>query len=224
MKDDLVPGQLPPGGREQLEAALKNYGDKGLVWGVTVDCGPDGCNGAMAIDGQAFPLNAPPSLPRPGCNRSPCCSCTYLPVLDDEAPALANPAAVAPTTPEARKPMTRTKKYVLALVGVAVVSGIVAEQSRPPPDPAATARAALALTAAKKIKAAAKDPGSIEFISMNVNTGATAACAEYRGRNSFNAKITQFTVFVGGVGITDDAKAWNKHCTAGMHDHGALVR
>lgn len=120
--------------------------------------------------------------------------------------------------------MTRTKKYLLALVGVAVIGGFIAEQNRPPADPAMTARSALALTAVKTIKQAAKDPDSIDFTALDVNGDATVACAEYRGKNSFNAKVKQFTVFVNGAGITGDTKAWNKHCTKGMHDQLPLAR
>jgi len=45
---------------------------------------------------------------------------------------------------------------------------------------------------------------------MNVNNDATAACAEYRGQNSFNAKVKTFTVFVNGVGVTGNEQVWNK--------------
>ena len=96
MREELVPGQMRPGGAEQLKAILENYRASGVVWGVTLDCGPDGCAGAKAMTGQKFPLSDPPSLPRHGCDRSPCCDCGYMPVLEDEAPAAAQAAPAKP--------------------------------------------------------------------------------------------------------------------------------
>lgn len=119
---------------------------------------------------------------------------------------------------------SRTKVLLIGLATVAIAGGIVAEQTKPPADPLLSARGALALTAAASIRAAAKDPASIEFVTMNVNNDATAACAEYHGKNSFNAKVKTFTVFVNGVGVTGNEQVWNKHCTTNMHDHMPLVR
>lgn len=118
----------------------------------------------------------------------------------------------------------RTKYLLIGFAAVAMLGGIVAEQTKPPPDPKASARSALALSAARSIREAANDPGSIEFSAMNVSTDAAAACAEYRGKNGFNAKVKAFTVIVGGVGITGNEQVWNKHCTKDMHDLTLLVR
>lgn len=142
-----------------------------------------------------------------------------------------------------KRPMSRSTKALLGLLGVAIVGGIVASHvaeqleadrlaalspaERSAVDRnknAAAARSALALTAAQAIKKAAKNPASITFSTLRVNDAGTVACAEYRGTNSFNAVVPQFTVFVNGKGSTDDAKAWNTHCTKGMHDLMLVVR
>lgn len=87
-----------------------------------------------------------------------------------------------------------------------------------------TRRSALALTLAQTIKKAAKDPDSVKFVAMRVNEGATVACAEYRGKNSFGALVEAFSVAVDGVVSTDDRNTWNKHCTKSMYDHKAILR
>ncbi len=119
----------------------------------------------------------------------------------------------------------RTKYLLFGLVGaIAVVAIVQGPNGGPKADPAAAARGALALTAAKTIKSAANDPRAIEFILMDVSADALAACAEYRGKNRFNATVKQFTVFVNGVGVTDDVEVWNKHCTKNMHSLLPLVK
>lgn len=192
MQAELVAGQLPPGGMEQLEATLKSYRDMGLVWGVTLDCGPDGCASAKALEGQKFPLSAPPTLPRPGCDRSPCCGCSYVPVLHDEAP-------VVTTTPNARKPMTRTKTYLLALAGVAVIGGIIAQQNRTPAErsawDAAASRDHAIQQCVRAFKRNAHDPDSVELSASSQgfalsNDGANASVTlQLRAKNKLGAKV-----------------------------------
>jgi hypothetical protein len=117
-------------------------------------------------------------------------------------------------------------KYLLAglFIAVMAVGALAPRPTSQPSDPVAATRSALALIAVKTIKDAAKDPDSIEFISLGVNEPGNVACAEYRGRNSFNAKVKSFTVFVNGLGSTGNVKAWNQHCTKPLYDQMPLIQ
>lgn len=80
------------------------------------------------------------------------------------------------------------------------------------PDWAATA----AVTLAKRIKDSAKNPESIEwssviYIQQGASEGEGIYCIEFRGRNSFNAKVIEHVAFK----MTDAASVtvdWNKNC------------
>ena len=78
-------GKLPPGAAEQLARSLDSWRQSkamGLNVRVGICSGP-GCQLAEALDGQSWALDDVPSLPIPGCIRSPCCGCCYTPVQPD---------------------------------------------------------------------------------------------------------------------------------------------
>lgn len=75
-------GKLPPGAAEDLAEALRSYREAakdGILKGVEILPGP-GCAVAEAQAGTVYPVDQVPSLPLPGCERSPCCACDYSPV------------------------------------------------------------------------------------------------------------------------------------------------
>lgn len=76
-------GKLPPGAKEDLAASLKSFrksAKDGIIRGIEISPGP-GCSVAEAQAGTVYSVDDVPSLPLPGCKRSPCCGCDYLPVL-----------------------------------------------------------------------------------------------------------------------------------------------
>lgn len=107
----MMPGQLPPGAAERLDATLASYRQTPhLVSGVEILPGPD-CEIAEAQAGTVYSLRDVPALPFPGCMREPCCGCCYVPVLFDE------------TADQPIKASSMTKKilYGFGLVWVIVV-------------------------------------------------------------------------------------------------------
>jgi hypothetical protein len=76
-------GKLPPGREEQLSRSLKSYRraqGSGALMGLKILAGP-GCAVSESQQARIYSLATLPSLPLPGCNRSPFCGCCYSPVL-----------------------------------------------------------------------------------------------------------------------------------------------
>jgi hypothetical protein len=73
-------GKLPPGRKDDLERALKDYrlaAVGGIVKGIEIL----GCSDRAASceqDGVVNRIDSVPSLPLSGCVRSPCCGCSYV--------------------------------------------------------------------------------------------------------------------------------------------------
>jgi hypothetical protein len=77
-------GKLPPGRKEQLARSLKSYRRAqatGALKGLQILAGP-GCAVSESQQGKIYDLATVPSLPLPGCDRSPCCGCCYSRVVD----------------------------------------------------------------------------------------------------------------------------------------------
>lgn len=88
-RSKLVPGKMLPevaaanrAHLDQLRREERRY--PGLLAGVQISPpSPDekGCPIVEAgIADHIYPLNRLPRLPRPGCKRSPCCACIFIPV------------------------------------------------------------------------------------------------------------------------------------------------
>jgi hypothetical protein len=82
---------------------------------------------------------------------------------------------------------------------------------------AAEARFQTAVMYARAIKASMKNPASFELVSAaRMESG--ALCYEYRGTNSFNAVVPNFTVVPPNAKPVSGAAAWNKHCAGKSGD------
>lgn len=92
-RDDMRPGELPPGAHDELARALASFRASEIVNGVQVLS--SGCPVAEAVADIIFPLDRPPVLPFAGCTRDPCCACTLIAVLDDEAGASSPPVRLS---------------------------------------------------------------------------------------------------------------------------------
>lgn len=76
-------GKLPPGAAEDLKAELEQCREMvklGIAKGVEILPGP-GCAVAEHQAGNVYLVGQVPSLPFPGCDRSPCCGCCFNAVL-----------------------------------------------------------------------------------------------------------------------------------------------
>lgn len=80
-------------------------------------------------------------------------------------------------------------------------------------------RFSAAIAFAKVIRANAKDPASVAFVQIGMNTDGTLGCATYRAKNSFNATVPGVAVLVNNTVYIDQSK-WDKHCAkaAGLHN------
>lgn len=78
--DDYT-GKLLPDAAEQFADLLHQYRSMGVAE-IQILPAPDGCRAALAQCEATYPIDSIPRLPFPGCDRSPCCACDYLPVLE----------------------------------------------------------------------------------------------------------------------------------------------
>ncbi len=137
-----------------------------------------------------------------------------------------------------KKPTSLATKLIAALLGVAVIGGIVAqkgadsgaaavEATKSPQQRAAekaakdkeNAQFTVAANAAATLKQAMKDPESFSLTSLDVHADG-AACYEYRAKNSFGAVLPGSAVLSpAGKFMTKDhdgnefVRVWNKECT-----------
>lgn len=182
-------GRLPPGAQEQLDESLRSYRKAGILK-IQILPGP-GCKVALRLSSSTYDIAAPPKLPLPGCDRTSCCACDFMPVEPAHAP-MGQPQ-------EARRSVkSRTKYLLLAFVGVAIAGGIVAEQARSPADRVAWDRAADENHAVQQCfrtaKANAHDPASADLVDGSaVFKGAAAGTAvvvlDLRAKNKIGAKV-----------------------------------
>lgn len=124
-----------------------------------------------------------------------------------------------------KKPASLTAKLFVVLVGIGVVSAIVSKPPAEPPktpeqlaqEERETAQYIAAANTSKAIRAAMREPDSLEYISLRVSDDAKIVCAEYRARNGFGGmNIERMAVTSTHTG--QDSKTWNKHCTQPLHD------
>lgn len=103
--------------------------------------------------------------------------------------------------------------FVVSWVYNATNSASTAGMSKPPPTPEEVQKEKnfqTVVAGARWIKKNMKNPASFELVSAGM-VGNSAACYEYRGKNSFNAVVPNYRVITESVN-SGDAKDWNKYC------------
>lgn len=73
-------GKLPPGAAAQLQQVIRDarkLAKTGELAGIEI-LGCDECPVSKAQAGKIYSVDLVPSLPLPGCERSPCCGCCYV--------------------------------------------------------------------------------------------------------------------------------------------------
>lgn len=131
------------------------------------------------------------------------------------------------------KPSIRRRIFwysVLAVVTIGSVIAIAQQDAARTPDPAAEReRAELqsALALARDVRAALKDPKSLEIERVDVQTDG-AVCMSYRAKNSFGAAVIGQAVRVGttywlSADAGDFRQRWETHCAGPGRDRTKMV-
>jgi predicted amidophosphoribosyltransferase len=117
---------------------------------------------------------------------------------------------------EQPKEASRLKIGFVGLVLIMILYGIANQepekpvQAKTPAEIQKERQFQQVVQAARKLKAAMKNPASFELVSALVMAGPTI-CMTYRSTNSFNAVVTERYTLNDKVSTTSTA-AWNKHC------------
>lgn len=144
--------------------------------------------------------------------------------VSDEAAACPKCGAKVRKPAEPKKPMSRAMTLFMALGAVALIGGMVAQETAQPrtPDQIAAdkeqaARAMIVRMAVGGLKKAARDPDSLVVESARTNKDGTVVCLEYRARNGFGGMNREHLAIADGkAGGTPGH--WNKHCTQKLFD------
>lgn len=121
-------------------------------------------------------------------------------------------------------------KAVAVLIGATVLISIFSSSGNSP-APAAPAKTSKQIADEKQselrfnkivaiaqtIKNAMRDPDSLVWESIRSNDDVSVICIEYRARNGFGGMTKEFAIYANSK-MSQEAKAWNKHCTQPMHD------
>jgi hypothetical protein len=78
-------------------------------------------------------------------------------------------------------------------------------------------RVLAALATADRIKKSAREPSTINFISLRVSADAKVVCTQYTGRNGFGGVSEEFIIFVAGRRV--DTDEWKKYCKGDMYQY-----
>lgn len=108
---------------------------------------------------------------------------------------------------------------VLAFVATSMINSNKAKKDREEQTPEQRAakqadeqRFMMATVAAKKIKAALRDPDSVVWEDIYSNEGSTTICLAYRAKNGFGGMNRERIAYVKGV-PSASAEIWNTNCT-----------
>lgn len=113
--------------------------------------------------------------------------------------------------------------WILAITTSLLIYRCITLQQSPtndtqPTDPSAEARFKMVAITMAAIKKDARDPDSIIWDSARSSTDGSIICIEYRAKNGFGSVNREFVVLAAGKPSRNNAKDWNKHCTAPLHD------
>lgn len=121
----------------------------------------------------------------------------------------------------AKPSLGKAGKYIAGALILAIIWGLYTSPQKPektPEEIAATkaenARFSTAKAMSKDIQSALRDPESLKFDTMAVNTDSTVACASYRAKNGFGGMNREIAVYANGT-MSNSQKSWDKHCSAG---------
>lgn len=122
------------------------------------------------------------------------------------------------------KPKAKTSlftKIVGGFFALTVASAIIGQNSNSPPaappapkkpaDPLAEARFQRTVLVARSIKAALRNPDSVQWVSFHSDDEANLVCIEYRAQNGFGGMNLEQAAYAKGK-IQTSTAAWNKHC------------
>jgi hypothetical protein len=128
-----------------------------------------------------------------------------------------------------RKPTSRLTLIIGGFILVAIGSSVFSSNSnsakpapqKTPQQLAAEAKkeAAFQRTAdiTRQLKAALRDPESVQWESIRANDDASLVCLQYRARNGFGGMNREVAI-VQGNKVSQRAADWNKHCTQPLTD------
>lgn len=106
------------------------------------------------------------------------------------------------TDPPAKPPDTRTPEQIAAAKAA---------------DKADTDRMVAAGMVMQSIKAAMRNPSSVQWSDIRSNDTGSVVCVEYRAQNGFGGMNVEHATYT-GKGISTKSKDWNKHCTSELYD------
>lgn len=122
------------------------------------------------------------------------------------------------------KPKAKTSlstKLIAGLFAIGIISSIIGQNSNQPPavaaptkestDPNIELRFQKTVLVAKTVKAALRNPDSVQWGGMLANDDASVICIEYRAQNGFGGMNLEYVAFAKGK-LQTSAEAWNKHC------------
>lgn len=84
-------------------------------------------------------------------------------------------------------------------------------------DKADTDRMVAAAMVMQSIKAAMRNPSSVQWKAVRANDNGSVVCVEYRAQNGFGGMNVEYAAYT-GKGISTKPKDWNKHCTSELYD------
>ncbi len=119
--------------------------------------------------------------------------------------------------------MSLMSKLILGLIGIGIASSMIGQKPdsqapvalapKEPVDPNIELRFRKTVLVAKTVKAALRNPDSVQWAGMLANDDASVICIEYRAQNGFGGMNLEHVAFAKGK-LQTSAQAWNKHCAA----------
>lgn len=144
--------------------------------------------------------------------------------VSDEAVACPSCGAKVRKPAEPKKPMSRAMILFLILGVVAVIGGMLAQETAPPKtteqiaaEKEHAARIMFVRMAVSSLKKAARDPDSLTIESARANKDGSVICLEYRARNGFGGMNREHLAIAAGK-ANGTPGHWNKHCTSELFD------
>lgn len=117
--------------------------------------------------------------------------------------------------------MSLMSKLILGLIGIGIASSMIGQKPdsasavatapKEPVDPNIELRFQKTVLVAKTIKAALRNPDSVQWSGMLANDDASVICIEYRAQNGFGGLNLEHVAYAKGK-LQTSVQAWNKYC------------